>query len=90
VPCHHLSAHIRWEIDEVAGAERNLFSTCPQHAVPRDYGVDLFLIVASVIVLGSLCARSQLELIDPKAGDAELICQRTKDPVPGLHLTYVK
>jgi hypothetical protein len=73
----------------VAGAQRNLFSACPQYAVARDYGVHLFLIVPNVIVLRSLCARCQLELIDPKTGDAELIRQRTKDPVPRLHLTHV-
>jgi hypothetical protein len=42
-----------------------------------------------VIVLRPLCARRQLELIDPKTRDAELIRQRTKDPVPRLHLTHV-
>jgi hypothetical protein len=42
-----------------------------------------------VVVLEALRARGQLELIDPKTGDAELICQRTKDPVPRLHLTHV-
>src|SRR4029079_950988 len=78
------------EMDEVPSAERNLFSACPQHAAAGDYGVDLFLIVRSVIVLGPLCARRQLELVDPKTGDAEPIRQRTKDPVPRLHLTHVK
>jgi hypothetical protein len=30
VACDHLSAHIRREIDEVAGAQRDLLSACPQ------------------------------------------------------------
>jgi hypothetical protein len=73
----------------VAGAQRNLFSACPQYAAARDHSVHLFLIVPNVIVLEALCARGQLELIYPKTGDAELIRQRTKDPVPRLHLTHV-
>jgi hypothetical protein len=89
IACHHLSAHIRRQINKVAGAQRNLFSACPQYAAARDHSVDLFLIVPNVIVLGALCARGQLELIDPKTGDAELIGQRTKDPVPRLHLTHI-
>jgi hypothetical protein len=76
-------------MNEVAGAQRNLFSACPQYAAARDHRVHLFLIVPNVIVLRPLCARGQLELIDPKTGDAELICQRTKDPIPRLHLTHV-
>jgi hypothetical protein len=36
VACHHLSAHIRREINKVAGAQRNLFSACPQYAAARD------------------------------------------------------
>jgi hypothetical protein len=42
-----------------------------------------------VIVLRPLCASGQFELIDPKTGDAELSRQRTKNPVPRLHLTHV-
>jgi hypothetical protein len=76
-------------MNKVAGAQRNLFSACPQYAAARDHRVHLFLIVPNVIVLRPLCARGQLELIDPKTGDAELIRQRTKDPVPRLHLTHV-
>jgi hypothetical protein len=76
-------------MDKVADAQRNLFSACPEYAAARDHRVHLFLIVPNVIVLETLCARGQLELIDPKTGDAELICQRTKDPVPRLHLTDV-
>src|SRR3954470_23487258 len=86
---HHLSAHIRRETNKVAGAQRNLFSARPQDTPARDHRVHLFLIVADVIVLGPLRARSQLELIDPKASDAELIRQRTKDSVPRLYLTHV-
>ena len=73
----------------MAGAQRNLFSACPQYAAARDYRVHLFLIVPSVVVLRPLGACGQLELIDPKTGDAELVRQRTKDPVPRLHLTHV-
>jgi hypothetical protein len=76
-------------MNKVAGAQRNLFSACPQHAATRDHRVHLFLIVPDVIVLEALCARGQLELIDPKAGDAQLIGQRTEDPVPRLDLIYV-
>jgi hypothetical protein len=42
-----------------------------------------------VIVLESLRTGCQLELIDPKAGDAQLIRQCTKDPVSRLDLTHV-
>jgi hypothetical protein len=76
-------------MNKVAGAQRNLFSACPQYAAASDHRVHLFLIVPNVIMLESLCARGQLELVYPKAGDAELIRQRTKDPVPRLHLTHV-
>jgi hypothetical protein len=76
-------------MNKVAGAQWNLFSTCPQDAVARDHRVHLFLIVPDVIVLEPLGARGQLELIDPKTGDAELIRQRAKDPVPRLHLTHL-
>ena len=89
VACHHLSAHIRGEMNKVADAQRNLFSACPQYAAASDYCVHLLLIVPTVIVLRPLCARGQFELIDPKTRDAELICQRTKDPVPRLHLTDI-
>src|SRR5436309_11699871 len=57
VACHHLSAHIRRETNKVAGAQRNLFSACPQYATARDHRVHLFLIVPNVIVLRPLCAR---------------------------------
>ncbi len=73
----------------MAGTQRNLFSAYPQYAAAGDHRVNLFLIVPNVIVLKPLGARGQLELIDPKTGDAELIRQRTKDPVPRLHLTHV-
>ena len=73
----------------MAGAERNLSSACSQYAAASDHRVHLFLIVPNVIVLGALCARGQFELIDPKTRDAELICQRKKDPVPDLHLTDI-
>jgi hypothetical protein len=76
-------------MNKVAGAQRNLVSACPQHAAARDHRVHLFLIVLDVIVLEPLCARGQLELIDPKTGDPELICQRPKDPVPRFYLTHV-
>ena len=56
---------------------------------PATTAYTFFLIVPNVIVLRPLCARCQLELIDPKTGDAELIRQRTKDPVSRLHLTHV-
>ena len=73
----------------MADAQRNLFSACPQYAPARDYCVHLLLIVPTVFVLRPLCARGQFELIDPKTGDAELIRQRTKNPVSRLHLTHV-
>jgi hypothetical protein len=76
-------------MNEVAGAQRNLLSACPQYAAARDHRVHLFLIVPDVIVLEALCAWGQLELIDSKTGDAELIRQRTEDPVRRLHLTHV-
>jgi len=64
----------------VAGAQRNLFSACPQYAAARDHRVHLFLIVPNVIVLEPLCAGGQLELIDAKAGDAELVRQGAENP----------
>jgi hypothetical protein len=76
-------------MNKVAGAQRNLFSACAQYAAAGDYRVHLFLIVPNVIVLEALRSRRQLELIDPKTRDAELIRQRMKDPVPRLHLTHV-
>jgi hypothetical protein len=76
-------------MNKMSGAQRNLFSTCPQYAAAGDHRVHLFLIVPNVIVLRPFCARGQLELIDPETGDAELIRQRTKDPVPRLYLTHV-
>jgi hypothetical protein len=76
-------------MNKVADSQRNLFSACPQYAAARDYCVHLLLIVPTVIVLRPLCASGQFELIDPKTGDAELSRQRTKNPVPRLHLTHV-
>jgi hypothetical protein len=89
VACNHLTAQIRREMNEVAGPQRDVVCACPQHSATCDDRVHLFLVVLDVIVLEPLCARGQLELIDPKTGDAELICQRTKDPVPRFHLTHV-
>jgi hypothetical protein len=76
-------------MNEMACAQRNLFSACPEYAGARDHRVHLLLIVPDVIVLETLGARGKLELIDPKTGHAELICQCTKDAVPRLDLTYI-
>jgi hypothetical protein len=76
-------------MNEVADAQRNLFSVYPQYTAACDHRVHLFLIVGSVIVLQPLPARSQLELIDAKTGDAELLRQRAEDPVRRLHLADV-
>ncbi len=85
----HLPPRSRRTEDEVARAQRDLVAVHAQCSAAADHRVDLFLVVAGVIVLRAFLSRAELELVHAKAADTERVAEPSEDSVRGLDVRHV-